>query len=75
MKMNLILQNMFVASCCIDHWVYIRDGQPAFSFHMTPPQSKGVVGRLMDYDSGEQRSNPNLAMETHWGNGTGKNSP
>ena len=35
----------------------------------------GVVDRVMDLDSGEQGSNPHLAMETQWESGTGKTTP
>ena len=32
----------------------------------------GVKDRVTDKDSGDQGSNSSLAMEKHWGSGTGK---
>ena len=41
----------------------------------TKPSEKMIpsaVGRVTDEDSGGQGLNPQLAMESHWGSGTGK---
>lgn len=34
-----------------------------------------VVGRVEDYDSGEQVASSHVAVETHQGSGTGKTAP